>query len=554
MMVRCRTNRRIPESRRTRSGALLLELVVSTAILGIIVAGIHASLFIAMRSIPDPQGLSATTMQADHIVDQFVTELETAVHVTDRSATSFGFTVPDRDGDGLNERIRYAWNGMPGGALTRQYNGGTPLVIADHVHQFTLTPDYRSVAETYPAVGTEDAKESLLINNDGISGTADHDVTLTDWVGQYHTLTLPAGAYRWRPTRVEFMARKSSSPAVSLAQMRYATANMTPSDTVLEQAHLADTTLADSYAWVSVPFPTLDPIPSGGAICFVVRHALGLKTLTARSTGGVPGLARTFNEGSTWAYDGGRCLSSRLYGKLTRSNGTLSLNSRYLTSLAIAVRMTGNAPVLQTTAAMLNHPELLSGKWELKFLKDPTTVDVNGDGLGDWVVNSGATFPMASLVNGTWQTSGTELNTNPGNGWLRKTAVDVRFRTITVGGSGATLKLNALRSGPSCAPIHVSLTRTPDSTQTLILSTKLTDLVSETRLRIAGLPDDVVLLQLIIDPTPSSVNIRVNGVQYGTYALTPYVSIDSNRFAAIGASGCTAEFSYVRLRVMEDQP
>ena len=58
-------------------------------------------------------------------------------------------------------------------------------------------------------------------------------------------------------------------------------------------------------------------------------------------------------------------------------------------------------------------------------------------------------------------------------------------------------------------------------------------------------------MHLIIDPLTSVVSIRVNDVPYGTFALTPFFCADGSRFAAIGANGSNAEFSYVRIRVLE---
>src|SRR5689334_18643361 len=116
---------RSPGSRLVRShrrGATLVELVIAVAIAGLIAAGIQSAIFIAMKSVPNSQGNAQSTINGSRILDRLVTELESAVYITERTATTLGFTVPDRNGDGIPERLRYAWSGTPGDALTYQYN------------------------------------------------------------------------------------------------------------------------------------------------------------------------------------------------------------------------------------------------------------------------------------------------------------------------------------------------------------------------------------------------------------------------------------------------
>jgi len=241
-----------------------------------------------------------------------------------------------------------------------------------------------------------------------------------------------------------------------------------------------------------------------------------------------------------------------LYGKLIRSSGTQSVNSNYLTSLDIGLQIKATSPLQRSTAAFLNHPELLSDCWELKFDKNPTAIDVNGDTLSDWVVNGSGSFSMPMMTNGIWQAASAQLNTNPARDFTKTTLVDLRFRNTSVGGNGAAFSVNALRTNTICAPIIASLMKQVDGTQTLTLATKTSDSITKTLIRIPGLPSQLVLVHLIIDPITSSVSISVNAVPYGTYKVTPFASSDGNRFASIGASGTTAEFSYARIRVLEN--
>src|SRR5690606_14293632 len=52
---------------------------------------------------------------------------------------AIGFTVPDGNGNGSDDTIAYAWSGVAGAALTRQYNGGTAVTILDNVQSLQFT-------------------------------------------------------------------------------------------------------------------------------------------------------------------------------------------------------------------------------------------------------------------------------------------------------------------------------------------------------------------------------------------------------------------------------
>ncbi|GAA5507645.1 hypothetical protein [Novipirellula caenicola] len=538
-----------------RHGMLLMELVVALLVSSIIVAGLHACLAISVRSIPDSDGSTASALRGTRIADQLATDLETAVHITERSATTIGFTVPDRDGDGWDERIRYAWTGTPGGPLTRQYNESTPITIAEDVDQFNLTPSFESVAETYPSVGIEDANESLLLDYSGTTGLDNHEISSDAWVSQHFAMTLPAGAYAWRPTRVLLVARKSSFtffPRSIRARMLPATINLTPHGSSDEQ----DTVyvLLNSHEWYQATFDELDPLASGGAVCLVLDRSHSSSGVDLQSTTAAAGMLKSANGGTSWSYHSGKALVSRLYGKLTRSNGTLSINSKYLTSMGVTMRMKPNTPNLNWTIACLNHPELLSMRWETEFTQDPTTLDVNGDATGDWIVDDPDPFDVDSLVDGVWRTNGTQLNTTPDCDFDTPTVVDVKFQNTTVGGTGATIKLNAFRSGTMCAPVFASLAKQSDGSQTLTLATKSSNTNTRTLLKVPGLPNQPVFLHLILDPETSSVSLRVNEVHYGTYALSAFESTDTTRSVCLGSDASESEFSYVRVRVMEPSP
>jgi len=170
----------------------------------------------------------------------------------------------------------------------------------------------------------------------------------------------------------------------------------------------------------------------------------------------------------------------------------------------------------------------------------------------DFVVHGGGTFSTGTLSGNIWKPTGTQqIDTSPGNDFSKTTIVDVKLQNKTVGGSGAVFSMNALRSGSNCVPITASLALQSDGTQTLTVSKKTNDSTTTPIISVTGLSAQAVLLHLIIDPSISAISIAVNDVQRGTFPLTTYASNDASRYATIGASGSNAEFSYFRIRVLE---
>jgi prepilin-type N-terminal cleavage/methylation domain-containing protein len=154
--LRCRAIR--TRRGRPRTGFTLTELLLSTAIMGILMTGLASAILIASRALPDEGSVGSAVVGSAGVADQIVEELRAAIWIRERTPTAVSFTVPDRDADAVPESIRYAWSGTPGDPLTRQYNGGSVVHVLDDVHEFDLAYDLRMVTEEYPGPGIESAE------------------------------------------------------------------------------------------------------------------------------------------------------------------------------------------------------------------------------------------------------------------------------------------------------------------------------------------------------------------------------------------------------------
>ena len=150
-----------PRPRRGRRawGFTLMEAVVSVGVTSTLMGGMISVMSIASRASYNNTEASENTYQARDVVSQITTDLSLAESFTERTSTTAAFKVPDRDGDGLSESVRYAWSGGAGGTLTRQYNGGPVVTIAEDVHHFNLGYITKVVQPAAADTGDAEAEE-----------------------------------------------------------------------------------------------------------------------------------------------------------------------------------------------------------------------------------------------------------------------------------------------------------------------------------------------------------------------------------------------------------
>jgi hypothetical protein len=284
----------------------------------------------------------------------------------------------------------------------------------------------------------------------------------------------------------------------------------------------------------------------------VIRYFSGTgNTATLQGCSG-SGLVTSADSGVTWTYNGTSALRAQLYGKVTQPGPTQYAVTQCLTAMRIAMKVANVGRTADTIAQVLNQPALYVGYWEADFSSDPTALDTNGDGAGDWVVHGGGTLPGSSLSGGVWLTSGVALDTSPACDFAATTVVDLRMRSTAVG-SSAVFLINADRAGNVCAPLTATLKLEAEGTQTLTVSRKKSDGTFEALIVARGLPSSVFDLRLLIDTAVHSIRVTANGSFIGTYGYGAPAASTTDKFASIYASGGAAEFDYVRIRVLEPQ-
>ncbi|MBM4018477.1 MAG: prepilin-type N-terminal cleavage/methylation domain-containing protein [Planctomycetes bacterium] len=536
----------------TQHAFTLVELVVAMLIASIIMVAAASAIVLASRAMPTAQDPSSAAILAAAAASPLAAELEAAIYIMEHSQNAVAFTVADRDGDGRNERIRYAWSGTPGDPLTRQYNGGAVVAAVDDVDRFALVPEIRSVTESYPGAGIEDAADSSLASQDSGTGLGNLEVESGRWPGQHFAPVLAGNAMGWRPTRVRLMIRKNSVNSFLKVQVRPAGADLKPTSAVLDEQTVDGSLLLASYGWQEFTFGAVDRLAAADPVCLVLAHLSGTKSATAQTNAG-SGLVTSADQGLSWTYNSTKSLRGVLYGKATLPGPTQYAVTQHLMAMRIILKVSSVGRQVDTTAQIMNQPPLLLGFWEADFSSSPTALDANGDGAADWAVVGGGPLDPSSIYGGAWHTSGTTLRTWPDCDFVRRTVAEVRMRSASVG-AAALATVNADRSGGVCAPLTAALRLEPEGTQTLTVSRKKGDGTSETLIAVGRLPADFVAVRLLIDPSADSVCVKVGDTLVGTYAYGTPAWATADRFASLSASGGPAEFDYAHVRVLEPMP
>jgi len=135
----------IPRGRHPhRCAFTLIEAVASLTASAVLLTAVASAMVLVSYAIPDSDSPARAPLESAEVVNDMSAELLTAVAVTSRSGNNLVLTVPDRDGDGTDETIRYGWSGASGAPLTRKYGNASAVAILPAVYEFSLTYDLDS--------------------------------------------------------------------------------------------------------------------------------------------------------------------------------------------------------------------------------------------------------------------------------------------------------------------------------------------------------------------------------------------------------------------------
>ncbi|HEX4794806.1 MAG TPA: prepilin-type N-terminal cleavage/methylation domain-containing protein [Humisphaera sp.] len=297
---------------RNRHAFTLIEMVVSSAVVGLIALAVASSVTVALRcaqSTRDTGSAYNQTAVARSAVDQISDDMKAAtkiepLYVPPWPAGTIGvtLTVPARNGDSSPETIVYSWAGA-GQPIMRQYNSQTAVSIADNVQNFAFSF----------------SPEQLLVQHDAVNGNATSAaLSSTNWFCEYFRPTFPSGTTSWKLTHVKLQLQRSGTSTGTVNVKIYnPDASQKPTGTALATATVDISTVSSSGgAWVDVPISGISGLAPGSGLCIVVGTSSGsigycyydspatANTIYSASTSG----------GSSWTSNSGQCLQFYVYG------------------------------------------------------------------------------------------------------------------------------------------------------------------------------------------------------------------------------------------------
>jgi prepilin-type N-terminal cleavage/methylation domain-containing protein len=342
-----------------RRAFTLIEVVMSLLVLAILLAAVEASLVASTKAIPDPKNLTGAITEGAGVVNRFTGELACALSVTEMGTNAIAFTVPDRNGDGTPETIRYAWSGTAGAPLTRQYNAGAVSNVAASVGAFNL--GYEKT--TQPYYTSSEGAETLVYSFANTLLAQDVDVASDSYPAHYIVPSWPASTLSWRVTRIKIRARtKGGANGRTKVQIRTATPAGSPTNRVLDEYLLDESSLDSNYAWIEIPFANHSGLSATAGVCFVMNWVndtdsaqIQKNTLSLLSSSKY---LRSTNGGSTWSVSGLDNMLIYVYGKPMQPN-PVSYNY-FLKNVRVALRTTTDTRAnLATSVNLLNSPQVV---------------------------------------------------------------------------------------------------------------------------------------------------------------------------------------------------
>jgi hypothetical protein len=337
----------------------LLELVICLVILTIIFAAVESAVRVTARAIPDGRSTPSATALAAQALDTLTQDLTfaTAVQPARMTANDLELIVPDRNGDGAAETVRYQWAGS-GAAVTRQVNGGAVVPVAANVSEFALVFDKR--AQANPATTTE-SPEVVLSSYDPQVTLNTQRVNSGSYCGQYFVPALPADATAWRVTRVMLkVGIWGASKGQTLVRLRTASGGL-PTGSVVGQVILDESTLTNNSTWTSFTYANAGALRPADGLCVTLEWMSDSDSCGVEYVSGSGGAAAanlvSSGDGLTWSAVTTDDLVYYVYG--TYSTPAPVTYTYRLTNVRCALRV-GADPYARcgTSARMVNEPSV----------------------------------------------------------------------------------------------------------------------------------------------------------------------------------------------------
>lgn len=327
-------------NRTTRRAYTLVEMVVSLGILSLVLGSLASITVLMTRALPSSSDPATSVMSAERLAALFASDVETATSFSLVGETQVNFTVPDRDDDGVEEKVSYAWAGG-GGAVSRTLNNGTSETLIGSVADLEFWYDGISGS----GGGVRELHSGSALETSGSLG----DSQL--WYALRIDPSLPDGT-AWSLTGVDIMLKKSSGATGDVVVAARADKSGSVAAGDLDRQEVSVGSIGTSWGAVFVGL-SAGPFAADDACWIVVggSDGSGSKELGGALGKGSTAVMYSSDGGDSWgAVEADICIDA--YGTTDTNSGRVE---RVVLTI---VPLVGADATIRTAVEVLNKPEL----------------------------------------------------------------------------------------------------------------------------------------------------------------------------------------------------
>ncbi len=263
-----------------RSGVTMLELMVTLPSATVLIGAMAMCITVMMRAKSQDDNLFRSTYDLSKAATQIATDLESAVAHVSSSTTHMEFVVPDRNGDGLPEQMRYEWGGATGANANKilwKYNQEPLAVFFDEVGSFELLTNTVTIPNAVPNHLLPDVTILGSINAFPSCVFREQVINASNSIGQYFVPAVTNAGAKWDLGTIRIMARAADANTDGFLVVRVMRADATsrlPLSPVLSEVRIAEWRLGTSYQWLDIPSP-VNWQTQGTPLCITLSYGGG---------------------------------------------------------------------------------------------------------------------------------------------------------------------------------------------------------------------------------------------------------------------------------------
>ncbi len=452
-----------PRRTSSRRGTTLIELTLALAISSVLLLGMASALLIAVRSVPDPASASSVDRTAERAAQRLAEELAEALAVPERTPAALTLVLPDRDGDGVPEAVRWWRDDAPGALLQRGQNQEPAEAVTGPLLAFDAAFSARDAAPTHAGVPVRGNNVELASFE---SSENDNDFTVGHqrWYAVPLLAELPADAVAWELEDVTFRLQHIHSDGVLRVEIQRWSGDR-PSGPSLGFVDLGRDDMPHDDEWVNVDFTSVDGnlrTPRGSHLVALLRNTGGSQDDAADFEGAevddnfADGLFESTDRGSSWTRVSEVRARHSFRGRLWTPGPAWSSPRPLLGPVTLRVRASASR---EATAVALPGGGAWAEGWRRRadFVADPSLTDFDADGAGDFT----PALPAGSISNGVFRVpnaAGLRF-TGAAAGLPGVTRLRLRLRDRTVGDDGGELQVRFGRGGGTASRLSVRVWR-----------------------------------------------------------------------------------------------